>query len=78
MHLSFIDTKEEILTFLATDDASSIIISTKSLTKGTYSLLKDGNSSGTFENNIYRNGTFTDGVIVDKNIEVTSKITTKK
>lgn len=70
--------KEEILTFLATDDASSIIISTKSLTKGTYSLLKDGKSSGTLENNIYQNGTFTDGVIVDKNIEVTSKITTKK
>ena len=70
--------KEEILTFLATDDASSIIISTKSLTKGTYSLLKDGKSSGSLENNIYHNGTYTDGVTVDKDIEVTSKITTKK
>lgn len=70
--------KEEILTFLATDDASSIIISTKSLTKGTYSLLKDGKSSGSLENNIYQNGTFTDGVTVDKDIEVTSKITVKK
>ena len=70
--------KEEILTFLATDDASSIIISTKSITKGTYSLLKDGKSSGTLENNIYHNGTYTDGVTVDKDIEVTSKITTKK
>lgn len=70
--------KEEFLTFLAAEDASSIIISTKSLTKGTYSLLKDGKSSGTLENNIYKDGTFTEGVIVDKNIEVTSKITAKK
>lgn len=70
--------KEEILTFLATDDASSIIISTKSLTKGTYSLLKDGKSSGSLENNIYKDGTYTDGVTVDKDIEVTSKITAKK
>ncbi len=70
--------KEEIITFLATEDVSSIIISTKSITKGTYSILKDGKSSGTLENNIYHNGTYTDGVTVDKDIEVTSKITAKK
>ena len=70
--------KEEIITFLATEDVSSIIISTNSITKGTYSILKDGKSSGTLENNIYHNGTYTDGVTVDKDIEVTSKITAKK
>lgn len=70
--------KEEVLTFLATDDFNSLVISSKDIKKDTYSLLKDGKSSGYLENNIYQKGTFTDGVMVDKNIEVISKITTKK
>lgn len=69
---------KEILTFQAADDTNSLILSSKDITKDSYSLLKDGKSSGTLNNNIYSIGSFTGGTIVDKNIEVTSKITAKK
>lgn len=76
--LSLLDSdKKEILTFLSDDDFSSIIISTKALTKGTYKLYKDGKSSGTLSNHLYKDGKYTDGVALD-NIEITRKITTKK
>lgn len=70
--------KKEILTFLSDDDFNSLIVSTKSLTKGKYILYKDGNSSGTLDNHIYKDGKYSDGSIVDGTIEVTSKITAKK
>ena len=41
-------------------------------------LYKDGNSSGTLDNHIYKDGKYSDGSIVDEAIEVTSKITAKK
>ena len=70
--------KKEILTFLSDDDFNSLIVSTKSLTKGKYILYKDGKSSGTLDNHIYKDGKYSDGSIVDEAIEVTSKITAKK
>ena len=50
--------KKEILTFLSDDDFNSLIVSTKSLTKGKYILYKDGNSSGTLDNHIYKDGKY--------------------
>ncbi len=69
---------KEILTFQAADDTNSIILSSKDITKGIYSLLKDGESSGTLNNSVYSIGSFIGGTIVDNNIEVTGKITAKK
>ena len=77
--LSLVDSNnKEILTFLSDDDFNSLIISTKSITKGTYKLYKDGKSSGTLDSHIYKDGKYSEGTIVDETIEVTSKITTKK
>lgn len=77
--LSLVDSNnKEILTFLSDDDFNSLIISTKSITKGTYKLYKDGKSSGTLDSHIYKDGKYSEGTIVDEAIEVTSKITTKK
>lgn len=77
--LSLIDSNnKEILTFLSDDDFNSLIISTKSITKGTYKLYKDGKSSGTLDSHIYIDGKYSEGTIVDEAIEVTSKITAKK
>lgn len=77
--LSLVDSNnKEILTFLSDDDFNSLIISTKSITKGTYKLYKDGKSSGTLDSHIYKDDKYSEGTIVDETIEVTSKITTKK
>lgn len=77
--LSLVDSNnKEILTFLSDDDFNSLIVSTKSITKGTYKLYKDGKSSGTLDSHIYKDGKYSEGTIVDEAIEVTSKITTKK
>lgn len=70
--------KKEILTFLSDEDFNSLIISTKSLSKGTYKLYKDGKSSGTLDKHLYKDGKYTDGTIATDDIEITSKITAKK
>lgn len=77
--LSLIDSnKKEILTFLSADDFNALIISTKSLTKGSYKLYKDGKSSGTLSSHLYKDGKYTDGAMATEDIEITSKITAKK
>ncbi len=77
--LSLIDSnKKEILTFLSADDFNTLIISTKSLTKGSYKLYKDGKSSGTLSSHLYKDGKYTDGAMATEDIEITSKITAKK
>lgn len=77
--LSLIDSnKKEILTFLSADDFNTLIISTKSLTKGSYKLYKDGKSSGTLSSHLYKDGKYTDGTMATEDIEITSKITAKK
>ncbi len=70
--------KKEILTFLSDDDFNSLIISTKTLSKGTYKLYKDGKSSGTLDKYLYKDGKYTDGILATDDIEITSKITAKK
>ena len=70
--------KKEILTFVSDDDFNSLIISTKSLSKGTYKLYKDGKSSGILDKHLYKDGKYTDGTIAADDIEITSKITAKK
>ena len=69
---------KEILTFQAQDDFNSLIISTKSLTKGNYKFYKDGTSTGNLENNIYKDGKYIDGTLVTDDISITSKVTAKK
>ena len=77
--LSLIDSnKKEILTFLGADDFNTLIISAKSLIKGSYKLYKDGKSSGTLSSHLYKDGKYTDGTMATEDIEITSKIIAKK
>jgi len=74
--ITLVNSKDKnVLSFTSDIEFNTLVISSKKITKDTYTLYKDGTMEGSSTNNIYTDGTYKKGSLLYKKIEVTSNVT---